>query len=43
MGFFGAFNLPGIYIAHTVGIHRRSEILFYISACLAFCGLTVFT
>ncbi|CAE7607791.1 unnamed protein product [Symbiodinium natans] len=34
MGFFGAFNLPGIYIAHTVGIHRRSEILFYISACL---------
>eukprot|EP00439_Symbiodinium_sp_Y106_P016879 s6053_g2.t1 len=34
MGFFSAFSLPGIYVSHTVGMKRRSEILFYFSAFL---------
>ncbi|CAE7391027.1 unnamed protein product [Symbiodinium pilosum] len=34
MGFCCAFSLPGIYVSHTVGMKRRSEILFYFSACL---------
>jgi len=34
MGFFSAFSLPGIYVSHTVGLKRRSEILFYFSAVL---------
>ncbi|CAK8993114.1 unnamed protein product [Durusdinium trenchii] len=34
MGFFSAFSLPGIYVSHTVGVERRSEVLFYFSAVL---------
>ncbi|CAL1150208.1 unnamed protein product [Cladocopium goreaui] len=34
MGFCSAFSLPGIYVSHTVGLKRRSEILFYFSAVL---------
>lgn len=34
MGFWSAFSLPGIYVSHTVGLKRRSEILFYFSAVL---------
>ncbi|CAE7913289.1 unnamed protein product [Symbiodinium necroappetens] len=34
MGFFAAVSLPGIYVSRTVGLNRRSEILFYFSACL---------
>ncbi|CAE7399843.1 unnamed protein product [Symbiodinium natans] len=34
MGFFSAFSLPSIYVSRTVGMERRSEVLFYFSAFL---------